>query len=156
MDQRVVKDSNFTPKTSSFGWKKSVFNILSKCNIYSPSLVFNPTQQFPLNSYIFLTLCAVLSYFSCAWLCETLWTVACQAPLSVGFCRQEYWSGQSFPSPENFHMIQQFHFWVYISKRKVSKFSDICTFMYTETLFTIAKRRKEPNQPSTDDWITTV
>ena len=30
-------------------------------------------------------------------------------------------------------------------KRKVSKFSDICTFMYTETLFTIAKRRKEPN-----------
>ena len=23
---------------------------------------------------------------------ETLWTVACQAPLSVGFSRQEYWS----------------------------------------------------------------
>ena len=24
----------------------------------------------------------------------TLWTVACQAPLSMGFSRQEYWSGQ--------------------------------------------------------------
>ena len=29
----------------------------------------------------------------------TLWTVACQAPLSVGVPRQEYWSGLSFPSP---------------------------------------------------------
>ena len=27
------------------------------------------------------------------------WTVAHQAPLSMGFSRQEYWSGQSFPSP---------------------------------------------------------
>ena len=27
------------------------------------------------------------------------WTVARQAPLSVGFSRQEYWSGQPFPSP---------------------------------------------------------
>ena len=53
-------------------------------------------------------------------------------------------------------MIQQFHFWVYISKRKVRKVSDTCTFMYTEASFTTAKRRKEPNYPSTDDWITTV
>ena len=29
----------------------------------------------------------------------TLWTVACQAPLSMGFSRQEYWSGLPFPSP---------------------------------------------------------
>ena len=29
----------------------------------------------------------------------TSWTVACQAPLSMGFSRQEYWSGLSFPSP---------------------------------------------------------
>ena len=27
----------------------------------------------------------------------TLWPVACQAPLSMGFCRQEYWSGLPFP-----------------------------------------------------------
>ena len=29
----------------------------------------------------------------------TPWTVACQAPLSMGFSRQEYWSGLLFPSP---------------------------------------------------------
>ena len=29
----------------------------------------------------------------------TPWTVACQAPLSMRFSRQEYWSGLSFPSP---------------------------------------------------------
>ena len=29
----------------------------------------------------------------------TPWAVACQAPLSVGFSRQEYWSGFPFPSP---------------------------------------------------------
>ena len=28
-----------------------------------------------------------------------LWTVACQASLSVGFLRQEYWSGLPFPMP---------------------------------------------------------
>ena len=29
----------------------------------------------------------------------TPWTVACQAPLSIGFPREEYWSGLPFPSP---------------------------------------------------------
>ena len=29
----------------------------------------------------------------------TPWTIACQAPLSIGFSRQEYWSGLPFPSP---------------------------------------------------------
>ena len=29
----------------------------------------------------------------------TLWTVAHQTPLSMGFSRQEYWSGLPFPSP---------------------------------------------------------
>ena len=31
----------------------------------------------------------------------TLWTLACQAPLSVELSRQEYWSGLPFPSPGN-------------------------------------------------------
>ena len=37
------------------------------------------------------------SYFSRVQLIVTLWTVACQAPLSMGFSRQEYWSGLSCP-----------------------------------------------------------
>ena len=31
----------------------------------------------------------------------TPWTVDCQVPLSMGFPRQEYWSGLPFPSPED-------------------------------------------------------
>ena len=37
-----------------------------------------------------------LSHFSRVQLFGTLWTVACQAPLSMGFSRQEYWSGCHF------------------------------------------------------------
>ena len=36
---------------------------------------------------------------SCVRLFATPWTVAYQAPLSMGFSRQEYWSGLPFPSP---------------------------------------------------------
>ena len=41
----------------------------------------------------------VLSCFSRVWLSATLQTVAHQAPLSMGFSRQEYWTGLPFPSP---------------------------------------------------------
>ena len=40
-----------------------------------------------------------LSCFSPVQLCAILRTVACQAPLSVGFSRQESWSGLPCPSP---------------------------------------------------------
>ena len=35
----------------------------------------------------------------CVWFFATLWTVACQAPLSMELSRQEYWSGVLFPTP---------------------------------------------------------
>ena len=41
----------------------------------------------------------VLSHFSCVQLFAILWTVVLQAPLSLGFSRQEYWSGLPFPPP---------------------------------------------------------
>ena len=41
----------------------------------------------------------MLSHFSQVWLFATLWTVAHQAPLSMGFSRQEYWSGLPCPPP---------------------------------------------------------
>ena len=41
----------------------------------------------------------MLRHFSCFWLFSTPWTVACQAPLSMGFSRQEYWSGLPSPPP---------------------------------------------------------
>ena len=47
----------------------------------------NPTWEILLNKSVgalFAKLCMTL---------ETPWTVACQVPLSMGFSRQEYWSG---------------------------------------------------------------
>ena len=41
----------------------------------------------------------VPSHFSYVQLFETLWTIAHQAPLSMGFSRQEYWSGLTCPPP---------------------------------------------------------
>ena len=40
----------------------------------------------------------LLSHVSCVWLCATPQTAAHQAPLSLGFSRQEHWSWLPFPS----------------------------------------------------------
>ena len=45
--------------------------------------------------------CCVLSRFSCVWLFVTPWTAARQVCLSVGFSRQESWSGLPCPLPED-------------------------------------------------------
>ena len=37
--------------------------------------------------------------FSCVQLFATPWTIPHQAPPTMGFSRQEYWSGLPFPSP---------------------------------------------------------
>ena len=46
-----------------------------------------------------LLLLLLLSYFSRVRLCATPSTAAHQAPLSLGFSRQDHWSGLPFPSP---------------------------------------------------------
>ena len=43
----------------------------------------------------------LLCHFSRVRLCATPYTAAHQAPLSMGFSRQEYWSGLPFPSPKH-------------------------------------------------------
>ena len=43
--------------------------------------------------------CCVLSHFSCVQLFATPWIIAHQAPLSMWFSRQEYWSGLPCPFP---------------------------------------------------------
>ena len=55
------------------------------------------------NWWIYLSCVGMLSRFSHVWLFATPWThatpVACQAPLTMGFSRQEYWSGLPGPPP---------------------------------------------------------
>ena len=47
----------------------------------------------------FLLRLGEVKLLSCVWLLVIPWTVAPQAPLSIEFSRQEYWSGLPFPSP---------------------------------------------------------
>ena len=53
-----------------------------------------PKQESPFGGHV-----RMLSYFTQVWLFATPWTVAHQAPLSMGFSRQEYWSGLPCPPP---------------------------------------------------------
>ena len=46
-----------------------------------------------------MTGACMLSHFSCVQLFAAPWTVARQAPLFMGFARQEYWSGLPCPPP---------------------------------------------------------
>ena len=48
---------------------------------------------------LLLLLLLLLSCFSCVQLCATPWTAAHQEPPSLGFSRQEHWSGLPFLSP---------------------------------------------------------
>ena len=58
----------------------------------------------------------VLSRFRHVRFCATLWTIVCQAPLSMGFSRQEYWSGLPCPplgifqtQGSNLHLLSLLH-----------------------------------------------
>ena len=60
------------------------------------------------NGYIYVYICVHACVRACVRACSvasvvsdsaTLWTIACQAPLFVGFSRQEYWSGLPCPLP---------------------------------------------------------
>ena len=55
-----------------------------------------------LNPQWFVLCVCVVSHFSHVRLFATPWTVARQAPLSMGFSRQEYWSGLPCPPPGTF------------------------------------------------------
>ena len=64
-----------------------------------PPLSWNLDPDFASLSLGFRALCA--QSLSRVQLSATLWTVARQPPLSMGFPRQEYWSGLPFPPPED-------------------------------------------------------
>ena len=78
-----------------------MFRLLSPpAQLRAPTAAPPPPQTFPsgiLNCMLGFP--AVLKLLSRVRLFATPWTVAHQAPPSMGFSRQEYWSGLPFPSP---------------------------------------------------------
>ena len=54
---------------------------------------------------------------------------------------------------QNYHMIQQFHFWLYTERKLNHCKRDICNPMFTAALFAVAKTWKQTTCPLMDDWI---
>ena len=71
---------------------------LSVAAVVSASHSWREKPEAHLPLYPWVCVC-VLSCFSCVRLFSMLWTIAHQASLSMGFFRQEYWSGLPCPSP---------------------------------------------------------
>ena len=72
--------------------------------------------------------CALLSHFSHVQLFATPWTTARQAPLSMGFSRQEYWSGLPFllnRFNKNFSLLFKILYIAFSNKKKKWQ---VCTF----------------------------
>ena len=74
------------------------------CNQINSFLIKSPGPFLPFcfSAFRMVNECTcILSHFSCVQLCVALWTVALQALLSIGFSRQEYWSGLLLPPPRD-------------------------------------------------------
>ena len=67
-------------------------------------LTGNSIHFLPLNYSLLL----LLSSFSRVWLLATPWTAAYQAPPSMGFSRQECWSGVPLPSPNDLISLSKY------------------------------------------------
>ena len=68
---------------------------LPSCISYK-KLITQSTQPMKTSDYSQLSLSSVVKSLSHVWLFLTPWTVACQAPSSMEFSRQGYWSGLTF------------------------------------------------------------
>ena len=99
----VVNDVNdfFGELDNSFRilWK-NISSFLAAIHIIA-AIGMIPLNVTCISNLFSTTLGCVLSCFSHIWLFMTPWTVAHQAPLSIGFYRQEYQSGLPFPPPRD-------------------------------------------------------
>ena len=77
-----------------------IYRVRDGAVLYNPGQVTDSNLVSYLRNKHAVFVCAcVFSPFSRVWLFATPWTVAHQAPLSLGFSRQEYWTGLLCPPP---------------------------------------------------------
>ena len=96
---RLVKIKVLTYQTLVMMWSSKNFYSLMSMYIGIISLQKVCRYLIKLQLGIRTLLLLLLSRFSHVWLCSTPETAAHQAPPSLGFSRQEYWSRLPFPSP---------------------------------------------------------
>ena len=81
------------------------------------------------------------------WLFVTPWTVAYQAPLSMGFSRQEYWSGLPFPSPGDLPnpgiepWSPAFRQTLYRMSHQAFRWENVLTAQITMTMWSLTKSK---------------
>ena len=88
--ERLSQDSGFPPSSSVLTWISYLISLDFSSFLYS-------LEQY--NDKIIVRMLLLLSHFSRVRLCATPQTATHQDPLSLGFSRQEHWSGLQFPSP---------------------------------------------------------
>ena len=81
-----------------------------------------------------------VKFLSRVQLLTTPWTAAYQGPPSMGFSRQEYWSGVPLPPPG-----------IYPEETKIER--DTCIPLFFAALFTITRIWNQPRCPSKNEWI---
>ena len=99
----------YSPFTSILKNYLQILKLISLKYKLSETKNYNFIDNLSLCSYIckwkmtmlLLLLLLLLRRFSSVWLCVIPQTATHQAPLSLGFSRQEHWSGLSFPSPKD-------------------------------------------------------
>ena len=75
--------------------------VLSRGSTQERTWAFNIVTSLERGLAIGASALYMLNHCSRVWVYETLWTAARQAPLSMGFSRQEYWSGLPCSPPGN-------------------------------------------------------
>ena len=88
-----------SPVLANFDYTRWCFQLVITSDFQTYSLMVESLYPFA------TSMCSSWS-LSLVQLCATLWTVAHQAPLSMGFFRQEYWSGLPFSSSRGIFLTQ--------------------------------------------------
>ena len=80
-------------------WNENVVQGDAEMYMFVYICIHTHTHIFAIFEYIAIYMVLLLSCFSHVQLFVTPWIVACQAPLSMGFSQQEYWSRLPCPPP---------------------------------------------------------
>ena len=100
--------------------------------------------------------CAMLNHFSCIQLFVTLLTVARQAPLLMGFSRQEYWNG--LPCPRSYPEIEPGVSYIFCTGKWVLYHLHHLgspVFQYQVANFNVAKLQSLLQQPNNFSYFAT-
>ena len=91
----------------NYPMKFGVESTHTQAHTYSQVHVYTNTYVHWIMGKKYFLLWREVKSLSQVWLFVTLWTVAHQAPLSMGFSKQEYWSRSPFPSPSYCELLSK-------------------------------------------------